>query len=278
MNIVTTTSVFPFGYPEIQALERLARLGYRHLDMAIDYCVYDDGPFLSDHWTDWAKALRERADALGVRYTHSHAYADAADPAGVAKSLQLTHILGAGCMVVHPMFQKPDGRYYESDDEFLSVNVPAARALLENAEKFGVPILSENLLWGASMRVSAIDALVREVNSPWFGWCYDTGHAKALDLSYRDLVRLSSVPTSLHIQDNHGRRDDRIYDDHLIPGDGAIDWKGFLDMLHEIGYRGDLVLEAHHQSLDAEDEDRDAILIELLRRTENMREYLESLS
>ena len=79
---------------------------------------------------------------------------------------------------------------------------------------------------------------------------------------------------SLHIQDNHGT----YRDEHLMPGDGDIDWKEFLDTLHTIGYKGEMVLEAHHQSLEAEDENRDAILSEIYRRADKMREYFLKLN
>ena len=62
-----------------------------------------------------------------------------------------------------------------------------------------------------------------------------------------------------------------------MPGDGDIDWKEFLDVLHTIGYKGEMVLEAHHQSLDAADEDRDAILREIYERADKMRKYFLSL-
>ncbi len=277
MHIVTSTCVLPMGYPEELALDRLARIGFTHLDMAIDYCLYKDSPFLSDNWTDWAKSLREKAENLGVRYTHSHACADAADPRGVERSLALCQILGAGYTVVHPIWRKPDGSFYESDDEFLSVNVPAIRPMVEKAVDYGVTILSENLLWGASIRAASVAKLVQEVSHPRFGWCYDTGHAKGCGQSYRDLVGLPA-PLSLHIQDNHGPRNGGLYDDHLLPGDGAIDWKGFLDTLHEVGYKGEMVLEAHHQSLDAPDAERDGILTELLHRAERLRAYFTSLT
>ena len=45
----------------------------------------------------------------------------------------------------------------------------------------------------------------------------------------------------------------------------------------EIGYRGELVLEAHHQSLDAKDGEREEILCELYRRAEQMRDTLTSM-
>jgi hypothetical protein len=47
-----------------------------------------------------------------------------------------------------------------------------------------------------------------------------------------------------------------------------------MDVLAEIGYKGELVLEAHHQSYDAPDEEKDGILAELLARAEKMRSYM----
>lgn len=45
-------------------------------------------------------------------------------------------------------------------------------------------------------------------------------------------------------------------------------------LLKEIGYQGDLVLEAHHQSLEAKDEnERRLILSDLFARAEKMLNY-----
>ena len=37
MKIVTTTSVFPYDYPIEKATERLANIGFKNLDIALDY-------------------------------------------------------------------------------------------------------------------------------------------------------------------------------------------------------------------------------------------------
>lgn len=270
MNIVTTTCVFPPEHSVEGALLRLAALGYRHLDLAIDYCVHNaDCPILEDGWEKWANALRELAEKNGVSYTHSHAFGNAALGAELFRCFGVCRVLGAKYTVVHPIHKRADGGVIEGDDEFLSVNVPAYQALLEEAEKNNVILLSENLLWGATIPPASISALVDEVNSPYFGWCYDAGHANARGTGSKALLEVTHVPLSLHIHDNRGRRDD-----HMLPGDGNIDWKEFLDVLLEIGYKGDVVMEAHHQSLHAPDEERDAILSELLARAEKMRAYL----
>ena len=275
MNIVTSTCVFPYNYPCEKALLRLSDIGFKHLDLAMDYCAGDsDCQFNSDNWEFWANQLRELGDKHGVVYTHSHAWGDATtrDPK-IFRCFDVCKVLGIKYSVVHPYYKKADGSFIYDDEEFVKVNAELIKPLLEYAAKNEVTILSENLLWGSSIRATAISALVKEVNSPYFGWCYDTGHANAHDISCRELLKCEIAPISLHIQDNNGH----YRDDHLIPGDGNIDWKEFLDVLHAIDYKGEFVLEAHHQSLEAKDEDRDAILSELLYRAQKMRNYLLSL-
>lgn len=56
-------------------------------------------------------------------------------------------------------------------------------------------------------------------------------------------------------------------DEHLIPGDGNIDCENFMCVLHTIDYKGDFVLEAHHQTLEAADEKKDAIFLDLYERS-----------
>ena len=275
MNIVTTTSVLPYNYPCDKALLRLAAIGFTHLDLAMDYCSADPGcPFGTDSWESWANGLRELAEKNGVQYTHSHAQGDAIarpqDPV-VLRCLDVCRILNAKYCVVHPVFKGEDRHSIKDVEQFVKINAEAIKPFLEPAEKNGVILLSENLLWGASIQPTAISALVEEVNSPYFGWCYDTGHANAFGLSSDELLKCNVAPLSLHIQDTHGPGSG---DEHLRPGDGNIDWKEFMDVLKEIGYQGELVLEAHHQSYDAPDGEKDGILAELLSRAEKMREYM----
>lgn len=275
MKIVTTTSVFPPCYSAEHALMRLKSCGFTSLDLAFDYCVQDPKfPFMTDSWEDWAKRLSAFAAENGVLYTHAHADGNAAcRSVPMLRSFKVCRMLGISYMVVHPLFCDADGKNIDSVDAFVEVNATAIQPLLEIAEENNVTILSENLLWGASIQPSAIDALVEAVDSPYFGWCYDTGHAHAFGIGADALLGLKHAPLSLHIQDNHGNGGD----EHLLPGDGTIDWTRFLHVLNQIGYQGDLVLEAHHQSLDAKDEERKGILCELYRRATQMRDTFTSL-
>jgi len=184
--------------------------------------------------------------------------------------------MGIKYIVSHPVWRRDpsDGtiwgqdpsKIYSDPDEFIKVNIEYTKPLLEYAEKYGVTLLSENLLWGATIDPANIARLVEEVNSPYFGWCYDTGHAHGWGHNFKELEAIGTVPLSLHIQDNVKDHSD----DHNIPGDGRIDWKGFAATMNKIGYKGDVVLEAHHQSLELPDEERDAFLAVMLERAKSI--------
>lgn len=275
MNIVTTTSVFPPCYPPKLALTRLRSCGFRHLDLAFDYLVQEaDFPFMTDEWEAWAHELADFAKANGVRYTHAHAEGDVTFRGeSMYRSFEVCRILGISYMVIHPVFRDENQQNIDDVEAFIEANANAVRPLLAYAERAGVTILSENLFWGASIYPSTMSALVERVNSPYFGWCYDTGHAHAFDIEPDSLIGLAHPPLSLHVQDNHGMGKDRHgKDEHLMPGDGTIDWNRFLEVLCKIGYKGELVLEAHHQPLEAPDEKREDVLRELYARAERLNE------
>ncbi len=269
-RIVTTTDVFEEGYPAEAAVERLASLGYDAVDMGFDYWTFEGSPFLADDYLDWAKKLKAHAEAAGISYTHAHAPNEADDFAMAERSIEAAAALGARYLVVHPIWREKNGNTINSKLRFLQVNAAAIKKLLPKAKKCGVVLLSENILWGASSDPQMVAELVKLVDSDWFGWCFDVGHAHCCGYESDVLKKCAVTPMSLHIQDNDGSRDG-----HLIPGDGTIDWELFIKTLNEIGYLGDCVMEAHHQSLDAPDNERDAILTRLLETAKDLRDKME---
>ena len=270
-RIVTTTSVFEPGYPAIKAADRLASIGFEGLDMALDYWTEPGSPFMGDGYRKWAYELRKHTEKTGVPYTHAHAPGEAGNDSTVIRAIEAAAILGAGYIVIHPVFRE-NGEIIKAADRFIAVNAEAYGACIEAAEKYGVVVLSENLLWGASTDPRVISELVNKLDSPYFGWCFDTGHANCFDIPPSVLRECACAPLSLHIQDNNGAG----MDEHLIPGDGTVDWDGVVENLRAVGYTGDCVLEAHHQSLEAQDNERDAILSRLLGSARRLRRMMEN--
>lgn len=81
--------------------------------------------------------------------------------------------------------------------------------------------------------------LLEELGLDNVGVVFDTGHGHVLGENLAEAVRkLGSALFHIHIDDNHGQRDE-----HLIPGDGTIDFAAFLAGLEQMGYRGFLTVE-----------------------------------
>ncbi|MBQ7827440.1 MAG: sugar phosphate isomerase/epimerase [Clostridia bacterium] len=270
MKIVTTTSVFPKCWDVVNSVNRLSAIGFDCFDLGFDYCVQDENfPFMTDGYIEWANTLRETAEKLGKAFSHSHASYDASYKGDmIRRTMECASVMGIKSLIVHPIC----GGINEKED-FISINKEAYKHHIEVGEEYGIAIFTENLLWGQSISAQVIAELTREIDSPYFGWCYDVGHAHAMGDSLENFRDVCCPPASLHIHDNGGVGSD----DHNMPGDGTIDWKDFLCSLKSVGYTGKLVLEAHRQSIAAPDEERDAVLTELFVRSKKMKEYYESL-
>ena len=263
-RIVTTMAVFGKGYPVKDGIDRLARIGFEGLDLPFEYMVYDGSPFLGDDYMSWASEMRAYAENAGVPFMQAHAPLDT-EHMYVERTIRAASALGVKYLVVHPTYTA-NGKTITDKDEFIAVNAAEISQWLPLAEEYGVVILSENVVWGASADPRILSELDVAIGSDWHGWCFDTGHAYYKGYTMDVLRECATAPLSLHIQDGTGRGDE-----HLIPGDGTINWKEFTAALKAVGYRGDCVLEAHHQCMDAPDGERDAILLRLLAAAKSIR-------
>ena len=104
MNVVTTTTVFPRCYDAEKFTERLAAIGFKHLDLGLDYCISKpEYPFMTDEYEKWAYSIGETAEKCGAIYTHSHAPVDVSSGQElIDRSFRCAQILGIKYMVVHP--------------------------------------------------------------------------------------------------------------------------------------------------------------------------------
>ncbi|HQZ40951.1 MAG TPA: sugar phosphate isomerase/epimerase family protein [Vicinamibacterales bacterium] len=70
------------------------------------------------------------------------------------------------------------------------------------------------------------------------GICLDVGHANLAGDVMEAVETCSGHILTTHVHDNSGRRDD-----HLVPGQGRIDWNGVLMAFQKVGYDGAWMFE-----------------------------------
>ena len=175
------------------------------------------------------------------------------------RSAEMAHEVGAEVVVVHPPFRWQ--REYARD----FVNGIAA---LENST--GIAFAVENMYpWRASSRRGM------EMYAPGWDPSEEPYANTTIDLSHAAIAasdpvamaeRLGERLRHIHLTDGSGS----AKDEHLVPGRGAMDARGFLHHLAAVGFAGEVVVEINTRRCSSREE-READLRESL---EFAREHL----
>jgi sugar phosphate isomerase/epimerase len=184
-------------------------------------------------------AVRRHAEAIGLEVHAVHAPPMRRDPSLYRQKAAavMAEQLGAAILVVHV-----------SSIRFASAD-PAVRAearerdlarlemLAQFCEERGVAIALENGLRPGHAQY--LFSLLHALGRPDAGLVFDSGHA-ALRGGDAEAMLQSMLPRLLHthLHDNHGDRDE-----HLVPGQGIIDWPGLLSQLATKGSQVTWLLE-----------------------------------
>jgi len=202
-----------------------------------------------DPWQpDQVTTLAERLTAAGLTAVSIHApfggLLDLADPnphhrhAAVGAILTAADgikRLGGRLVVVHPSDIPRNGHDVQARLE----NIGSCLALLaDNCRQEALTLVIESplphLIGG---HPDEFAWLLRRVGDS-ARVCLDTGHTALGRNWHRFLEVADSRVIHVHAHDNHGR-----WDDHLPPGDGAIDWADIRRTLEAVDFDGWIMLE-----------------------------------
>ena len=96
--------------------------------------------------------------------------------------------------------------------------------------------------------LSDMEQILDGMNEELFGVCFDVNHIMSQYTQIPEMTRkLGKRLFTTHISDYTG-----IDECHWLPGHGVIDWKGFVEALKDIDYRGPFNYEIRHQEGNAE--------------------------
>jgi sugar phosphate isomerase/epimerase len=246
---ITNTSYGVYSFEE--AIERIASQGYDCIDYQGFVNIESDFFKLPDTEFE-AEILRQKEliASHGLEVTQAHApwrTPKDGDPEerrkwleAMKKAIRGTKLIGCSRFVVHPLLPYMDTA--EHPDEVWAMNEEFLGALADYAKDYGVTVCFENMPFPAfpittvEHCMEMLDRLKRDN----LKICLDTGHAaifKGSDVA--SAVRLiGDRLEAVHIHDNMGKEDE-----HLIPGDGIIDWDALTAALKEIGFKKVFSLE-----------------------------------
>lgn len=234
-----------------EAVRMIAMAGFD----AIDVSMFDDKEnewMFSDGFEEKIAEVKKTAEELGIFFNQAHApfptmkandeeYNRMIRPK-VLRSIEIAGMLGVKNIVVHPVV------FPENQKEN---NLKMYNELLPYAKKANVKIALENM-WGRDKRRGVITPNVCSVadelgdyydslDPEWFTVCLDIGHVGLVGEYEEPFIKTLGAKrlTCLHVHDN-----DYVHDSHTAPFTMNLPWDDICRSLAEIGYTGDLTLEA----------------------------------
>jgi len=168
----------------------------------------------------------------------------------VFKTIDLAHKIRGSLLNVHAGYAAYD-RYFASVDifnkyriareKYLGLVVNSLEKIQKYAESKGILVSVENLgpdHLGRSPQ--EIEYIISKLDHK-IGFTLDVGHANLTGNLWDYLRNLGKQISHVHLHDNDGKEDR-----HWRLGKGDLDLDKLLEWLHQIKYKGNLVLEMNH--------------------------------
>lgn len=258
MLISTQTSTIAAHLSHAEAIRILAAAGFD----AFDFSLFDHTPenlVFTDGWRDYVLELRRIADTAGILCNQAHApfpSRKAEIPQNeafndtifdhITRAMAAAALLGAKAIVVHPIHHVP---HWENAEYLRDLNLDFYRSLIPYAKEYRIRVALENM-WQvrdghivdstcsqAAEFADYLDTLADDC----FTGCLDLGHCGLTGHEASEMIRALGADRigALHVHDNNHKGDQ-----HTLPYQANMDWNAIVSALADIGYRGDMTLEA----------------------------------
>lgn len=254
-----------------KALRLIFEAGFDCYDFSLFDMLKEDNVFNCPDYLEETKKIRAYADALGLPCNQAHAPFPSSMPFTpenigynsaiydkLTRSMEIAATLGAKAIVIHPQAEVD---YMKNREQLAEQNVIFYRSLTPFAQKYGIKIAVENMwqvnpIGGAIVdsvcgRPEEFAAMMDALDPAYFVACLDIGHAALCGHDPADFIRTLGQGRlhALHVHDVDG-----INDLHTMPFLSKVDFDAVTDALREIGYDGEITLEAdkfYHRMPDA---------------------------
>ena len=155
------------------------------------------------------------------------------------RCLAMAKELGAPCITTEPGGPVEAGASWNAG---LKLFVEMLKPVIEHAEKEGVLLLIEP---EPGLLIETADQFLEfmgHIKSPMVGCNFDIGHSYCVgDDPASTIPRLAKYIKHFHLEDIASTR----VHHHLIPGDGAIDFKAAIEAIKAIGYKEWVTIELY---------------------------------
>ncbi len=158
-----------------------------------------------------------------------------------SRTIELALIFRPKTVVFHAGYER--WKFDGDVDQWLKSSLHTWRPLLRRAEEATLTLVMENVFEESP---DPLCKLFETIDSPYFRFCFDTGHYHAFSFGRVPLHRwfeaLGRYLVEVHLHDNH-----REMDEHLPVGEGNFDFDHFFRLLSQYGLRPLYTIEPHKE-------------------------------
>ena len=231
---ISIATSFQYDIPVDQQIPLVAQAGFSHISLGVR----------PEHFNCRIQATRasfkKQCEQHGLEIDSLHATRlDEPDEASrLLEMVEAAAELGASSIVAHagPFHCGVDG-FAERLRVVLATCAATACALRDN----GICLAIENVMPGPATDLATL--ALAELDSTTFGLCYDSAHDQIDGPRPFDLIdRFPDRIFAVHLSDRI-----RAHVDHVIPGEGFIDWARMCTGLSRAHYQGPILMEVMMQ-------------------------------
>ena len=255
MILSTQTDFLARKFGIEKAIEIIADAGFDAIDLTMLDMKTDASVFCQENYKELAYSIKQKAQSRGLYFNQAHGPFPCSKNddeynemiyGRILRSIEIAGIVGAKCIVIHPMHHLP---YTDNADKLKEMNMAFYRSLAPYAKAAGVKIALENMWQRSADKKIVVSACSRTkdfadwldtLNDDCFTACLDLGHSGLYGFDAAEMIKgLGHRLGALHVHDN-----DYQSDTHTAPYLGKMHWDTICSALADIGYKGDITLEA----------------------------------
>lgn len=187
---------------------------------------------------DWEPALTIHAPFMDLNPGAVDPMIRSATQLRFKQVLSLASVLNPRAVVFHAAYDR--WRYAGKRELWLENSMETWPRVMEIASRMpDMRVAVENVF---DEDPEALGMLLERINSPQFGFCFDTGHFNLFSTVTMEqwFERLGKHIAEVHLHDNSGAEDS-----HKALGSGTIDFARFFRLINEYHARPVYTLEAH---------------------------------
>jgi sugar phosphate isomerase/epimerase len=252
----STNAYLKFSFAE--AVQRLAKIGYQGIEIMADVphawpacllgeqkkaicdCIAANGVGISNINAFMMNAINDRRQ----KYWHPSWIEPDKNYRAIRvdhtiRALTLAKELGSPCITTEPGGPVEKGASWSAA---LKLFVEELKPVIAHAEKEGVLLLIEPEPDLLIEKAEQFEEFMKHIDSPAVGLNFDIGHFYCVgDEPAPTVKRLAKYTKHYHLEDIAATR----VHHHLVPGEGAIDFKATLKAIGETGYNGWITIELY---------------------------------